>query len=74
MHLVSRIAQRVRLTTMGAGPGDDVAADAEIEFAAGESIWTESWYSTRLKKSRRTSNAPGSVCFTSGSMARTALR
>ena len=29
---------------MGAGPGDDVAADAEIEFAAGESIWTESSY------------------------------
>ena len=46
MHLVSRIAQRVRITAMGqAGPGShDVAADAEVEFAAGESIWTESSY------------------------------
>jgi uncharacterized SAM-dependent methyltransferase len=44
MHLVSRIAQRVRVTTMGhAGPGD-VAADADVVFAAGESIWTESSY------------------------------
>jgi L-histidine Nalpha-methyltransferase len=46
MHLVSRIAQRVRITAMGqAGPGShDVAADAEVVFAAGESIWTESSY------------------------------
>ena len=44
MHLVSRIAQRVRITAMGqAGPGVD-AVDAEIAFAAGESIWTESSY------------------------------
>jgi len=44
MHLVSRIAQRVRVTTMGhAGPGN-VAADADVVFAAGESIWTESSY------------------------------
>ena len=43
MHLVSRIAQRVRITAMGqAGQGvDDVA---EVVFAAGEAIWTESSY------------------------------
>jgi L-histidine N-alpha-methyltransferase len=47
MHLVSRIAQRVRITTTGqAGPAVDAVdgADTEIVFAAGESIWTESSY------------------------------
>jgi uncharacterized SAM-dependent methyltransferase len=34
MHLVSRIAQRVRIP----------AADLDVRFADGESIWTESSY------------------------------